>query len=124
MCNHPELFERREAKSPYFFNPEPYVLPKFLFRYGLLHRAFPSRRHLLNGRFSIWAQEHIHHSLFLEESEASEGVSNTFTSFSRLIGLSPGDVYRIMNGGLLPRYQNFHNDYILKLYMYVFLHLV
>ena len=106
MCNHPELFERREAKSPYFFNPEPYVLPKFLFRYGLLHSAFPSRRHLLNGRFSIWAQENIHHSLFLRESKASEEIhaSNTFTSFSRLMGLSPGDLYRIMNHGLLPRY--------------------
>jgi len=98
------LFERREAKSPYFFNPEPYVLPKFLFRYGLLHAAFPSRRHLLNGRFSIWAQEHIHDSLFLGESEAREGISNTFASFSRLMGLSPGDLYRVMNDGLLPRY--------------------
>ena len=107
MCNHPELFERREAKSPYFFNPEPYVLPKFLFRHGLLHSAFPSRHHLLTGRFSIWAPEHIHNSLFHGESQVTDEthtISNTFASFSRLMGLSPGDLYHIMNNGQLTRY--------------------
>lgn len=105
MCNHPELFERREAKSPYFFQPEAFVLPKFIYRRGLLREAFPSRRHLLTGRFYIWHPEYIHHSLFPAEAEP-KATSNCFASFSRLVGLSPDELFRLMNDGLLARLHN------------------
>jgi len=105
VCNHPELFERREAKSPYFFQPEGFVLPKFIYRRALLHEAFPSRRHLLTGRFYIWHPEYIHHSLFPVEAE-SKTMLNCFASFSRLVGLSPNELFNLMNNGLLARLQN------------------
>lgn len=105
VCNHPELFERREAKSPYFFQPEAFVLPKFIYRRGLLREAFPSRRHLLTGRFYIWHPEYIHHSLFPAEAEP-KATSNCFASFSRLVGLSPDELFRLMNDGLLARLHN------------------
>lgn len=95
VCNHPELFERREAKSPFFFQPLSYVLPKFLFRQGFLNTSFPSRRHLLLGRFFIWCPEYIHRSLFSPESQLSNASSlvGSFASFSRLIGLSPFELF-------------------------------
>ena len=64
MCNHPELFERREAKSPLFFRCLEYVQPKLLFDDGLLHLAMPSKDHLLYNRLSIFAVEYIHRSMF------------------------------------------------------------
>ena len=64
VCNHPELFERREAKSPLFFHCPEYVLPKLLFDDGLLHLVMPSKDHLLYNRLSIFAMEYIHRSLF------------------------------------------------------------
>ena len=101
VCNHPELFERREAKSPYFFQPNAYDLPKLIYRRGLLREAFPSRRHLLTGRFYIWNAEYVHRSLFPVESDAE---TNCFASFTRFIGLSPNELFRIMNDGLLARF--------------------
>ncbi|KAK2162942.1 hypothetical protein LSH36_89g05001 [Paralvinella palmiformis] len=34
VCNHPELFERRDIRSPLFFRLDPYLLPKLIFREG------------------------------------------------------------------------------------------
>ena len=37
MCNHPELFERKEVKSPFYMKLEPYYIPRLVFREGDLH---------------------------------------------------------------------------------------
>ena len=36
VCNHPELFERREIRSPYYMKLDDYVVPKLLYREGRL----------------------------------------------------------------------------------------
>lgn len=36
VCNHPELFERREIKSSFVHTPSVYMIPKLIFREGLL----------------------------------------------------------------------------------------
>ena len=36
VCNHPELFERREIRSPYYMKLNDYVVPKLLYREGKL----------------------------------------------------------------------------------------
>ena len=38
VCNHPELFERREIRSPYYMKLDDYVVPKLLYREGKLTR--------------------------------------------------------------------------------------
>ncbi|KZS13079.1 DNA helicase INO80 [Daphnia magna] len=124
VCNHPELFERREAKSPFFFQPAAYVLPKHLFREGLLHMTIPSRRHLLLGRFFIWIPENTHHSLFPPGSVMDLVLIDSFVSFSRLIGHSPFDLFSLMNNGVLSslKYgynvlaieENLHHNHIWK----------
>lgn len=34
VCNHSELFERREIKSPFFMKTESYHLPKLIYQEG------------------------------------------------------------------------------------------
>ncbi|XP_069680112.1 chromatin-remodeling ATPase INO80 [Periplaneta americana] len=106
VCNHPELFERREAKSPLFFRCAEYVVPKLLFDDGLLHTAVPSKNHLLYNHLSIFAKEYIHKCLFPTEQEQG-GLGNNCFSFSRFCDLSPAELHSIVLGGLI----------------YVFLHL-
>lgn len=37
VCNHPDLFERQETRSPFHMSLKPYIMSKFLYRRGLLH---------------------------------------------------------------------------------------
>lgn len=50
VCNHPELFERRDAKSPLHLNYIEYVIPRLVYHECLLGRVIPSNRHLLFNR--------------------------------------------------------------------------
>lgn len=107
VCNHPELFERREAKSPFYARCSAglYVLPKLLFEEGILYRSIPSIDHLLYNMFNIAYPEYIHRSIFpLTDNEGSD-----FFSFIMLIGLSPQDVYSLVIGGLLKRWLDIIN---------------
>lgn len=47
VCNHPELFERRDAKSPLYLTCIEYVIPRLVYHECHLDRAIPSNRHLL-----------------------------------------------------------------------------
>lgn len=53
VCNHPELFERRDAKSPYNVKIADYRVPRLVFDDGVLATALPSRAHLLYNRYGI-----------------------------------------------------------------------
>ncbi|XP_063977113.1 chromatin-remodeling ATPase INO80 isoform X2 [Diachasmimorpha longicaudata] len=94
VCNHPELFERRDAKSPLFVNTENYEMPALLYREGLLDFALPSNRHLLYNKLFIFATEYIHRSLF-------GAVPTSYFSFARLIGESPMELNQIYICGIL-----------------------
>ncbi|KAM8704251.1 hypothetical protein ACLKA7_008795 [Drosophila subpalustris] len=95
VCNHPELFERRDARSPFSMRCAEFVVPRLVFDDGLLHIALPSRRHLLYNRFNIFKSAHIHGSLF-------EDVNvNSCFSFTRLCDLSPSDMENVTWHGLI-----------------------
>ncbi|RZF37180.1 hypothetical protein LSTR_LSTR009705 [Laodelphax striatellus] len=104
VCNHPELFERREAKSPFFMRCLDYVIPQLIFKEGLLHRAIPSIRHLLYNHLSVMNPNHVHRSLFpqTDSTETSSICDSTF-SFTRLIDMSPEETFRLTIGGLINR---------------------
>lgn len=53
VCNHPELFERRDAKSPYNIKIGEYHIPRLIFDDGMLARAMPSKAHLLYNRYVL-----------------------------------------------------------------------
>lgn len=99
VCNHPELFERRDARSPLFIKAEEYEMPKLLYNEGILNQATPSKDHLLYNKFFIFAIEYIHRSLHCDPSNSSVN----FFSFARLIDLSPMELNRIFLGEILFR---------------------
>uniref|UniRef100_A0A7N8YE94 Chromatin-remodeling ATPase INO80 n=1 Tax=Mastacembelus armatus TaxID=205130 RepID=A0A7N8YE94_9TELE len=37
VCNHPDLFERQETRSPFHMSLKPYIMSKLLYRQGLIH---------------------------------------------------------------------------------------
>jgi len=103
VCNHPELFERRPCRSPFFFSPSYYytgnlpvvfgqmkeivsnaknpiefIYPKLL--HDELFTAFSEKNSFFH-RFSLWKAEYIHKQSLLSH--------NSF-GFSRLMDLSPG----------------------------------
>lgn len=100
VCNHPELFERREVKSPFFMKLEPYQIPKLLYRDGILDSAVPSKKKILHNLFYIHSPNHVHHSLF-PHSDTKE--SSCF-SFTRFMNLSSQELYEYMAGGILVRW--------------------
>lgn len=89
VCNHPELFDRRDAKSPFFIKSIEYNLARLIFDDGMLHKSIPSKRHLLYNKFSIFKAENVHNSLY-----------DCF-SFSRLADLSPTEIETIYQGDLI-----------------------
>ncbi|KAL1138653.1 hypothetical protein AAG570_008715 [Ranatra chinensis] len=96
VCNHPELFERREARSPLNLHCEDYIVPRLITDEGLLYRAIPSKHHILYNMLSIFSPAHIHASLFPRASSCF--------SFSRFTDLTPMELYRLAIGGLLQRF--------------------
>lgn len=109
VCNHPELFERRDAKSPLTMRHIEYLVPRLIYDDGILMKSFPSRKHLLYNRFSIWKAENIHRSLFPMHTTDSDinypnyidlNMNNGF-SFTRFCDLSVGDVEKIALAGLI-----------------------
>lgn len=50
VCNHPELFERRDARSPFAMKTNDYVVPVLIYNDGILKQSFPSKKHLLYNK--------------------------------------------------------------------------
>lgn len=89
VCNHPELFERRDAKSPLFIKTENYHMPGLIFTDGIIQNLITSKSHLLNNKFCIFTTEYIHRS-----------VDNCF-SFSRFLGISPMELNKLYIDGVV-----------------------
>ncbi|KAK2584287.1 hypothetical protein KPH14_006689 [Odynerus spinipes] len=100
VCNHPELFERRDAKSPFFMTTQSHEMPALLYTEGLLHLALPSKDHLLYNKLFIFATEYIHRALYSQNQDDLHG--NIF-SFIRFIDLSPMELNKIFITGILFR---------------------
>ncbi|XP_046478715.1 chromatin-remodeling ATPase INO80 isoform X1 [Neodiprion pinetum] len=100
VCNHPELFERRDAKSPLFLNVESYEMPALVYNEGLVNTSLLSKAHLLFNKLCIFATEYIHRSLHQE----TENPTDTCFSFTRFIGLSPMELNKIFVAGILFRW--------------------
>lgn len=98
VCNHPELFERKEAKTPYYMCVEDFNIPKVVYRDGILESSLPSKAHLAFNKFYVHSPLHVHRSL-LHQS----GKDSCF-SFLPLINMSPKELYAYMFGGLLVRW--------------------
>ncbi|XP_049885990.1 chromatin-remodeling ATPase INO80 isoform X2 [Pectinophora gossypiella] len=100
VCNHPELFERRDVRSPFAMQVDDYHIPKIVAEECILIRSIPSKRHLLYNKLSILVPEYIHGSIS-EEDELSGINVGGFFGFTRFMDLSPTELYRVMLCGWL-----------------------
>ncbi|XP_066991425.2 chromatin-remodeling ATPase INO80-like [Anabrus simplex] len=102
VCNHPDLFERREARSPLYFVLEDFLVSRFVIRDGLLSHCERSKHHWLYNALNIFAVDYIHRTLFpADELEGNICSRESCFSFTRFCNISPEECSRIALGGLL-----------------------
>lgn len=88
VCNHPDLFERRDVRSPLFMQLEPLILPKLLFE-DEVHKRNSARNKLLNHILNVFNCDNLRTSCY---------------SYLTLVGLSYEEIYRIIFYGLIERW--------------------
>uniref|UniRef100_A0A673LZ29 Chromatin-remodeling ATPase INO80 n=1 Tax=Sinocyclocheilus rhinocerous TaxID=307959 RepID=A0A673LZ29_9TELE len=93
VCNHPDLFERQEIRSPFHMSLKPFIMSKFLFRHAII-------LDLNETLLSPFSAQHIQQSLFHRKTD-DEGSSY---SFLRFIDVSPAEMSNIMLQGTLVRW--------------------
>ncbi|XP_056150426.1 chromatin-remodeling ATPase INO80 [Lampris incognitus] len=98
VCNHPDLFERQETRSPFHMSLKPYFMLKFLYRQGLLHTF--SQNKLLQVLLSPFSPNHIQQSLFHRRGNDQ----GSCFSFLRFIDVSPAEMSNLMLQGTLVRW--------------------
>uniref|UniRef100_A0AAQ5XZS2 Chromatin-remodeling ATPase INO80 n=1 Tax=Amphiprion ocellaris TaxID=80972 RepID=A0AAQ5XZS2_AMPOC len=89
VCNHPDLFERQETRSPFHMFLKPYTMSKFLYRHGLVHVLL-----------SPFSPNHIQQSLFHRKGDDK----GSCFSFLRFIDVSPAEMSNLMLQGTLVRW--------------------
>jgi DNA helicase INO80 len=63
VCNHPELFERREARSPFAMSVKHYLIPKIVCHENINMGAINSKKHILGNKLCIFNPLNVHKSL-------------------------------------------------------------
>lgn len=98
VCNHPELFERREPRSPFAMTTDDYIVPALV-----TDAMFPcDKLHLLMNHLSPFNPIHSHRSLF----SGGESERDCAFSFTRLLRISVGELYKLMFYGIYYRWHN------------------
>ncbi|XP_069014594.1 chromatin-remodeling ATPase INO80 [Embiotoca jacksoni] len=100
VCNHPDLFERQETRSPFHMSLKPYVMSKFLYRHGLIHSHNQAKTKLLQVLLSPFSPNHIQQSLFHRKGDDK----GSCFSFLRFIDMSPAEMSNLMLQGTLVRW--------------------
>uniref|UniRef100_A0A8C1PE34 Chromatin-remodeling ATPase INO80 n=1 Tax=Cyprinus carpio TaxID=7962 RepID=A0A8C1PE34_CYPCA len=98
VCNHPDLFERQEIRSPFHMSLKPFIMSKFLGENHIMKKIFSSKTQWT--LLSPFSAQHIQQSLFHRKTD-DEGSSY---SFLRFIDVSPAEMSNIMLQGTLVRW--------------------
>uniref|UniRef100_M3ZX29 Chromatin-remodeling ATPase INO80 n=1 Tax=Xiphophorus maculatus TaxID=8083 RepID=M3ZX29_XIPMA len=97
VCNHPDLFERQETRSPFHMSVKPYVISKFLYRHGLVHTHNQAK-----NKYDLL------HSNFLKgktkQNKKHQLNQRSCFSFLRFIDVSPAEMSNMMLQGTLVRW--------------------
>nr|XP_023018340.1 putative DNA helicase Ino80 [Leptinotarsa decemlineata] len=97
VCNHPELFERRDAKSPIRILPLQYRIPYIIYDANIRQiMALKFRKHF------IFQPNHIADSV-------NNNSSDTIFNFCLSLNLSVNDIYRILQGDILHRWRHYYD---------------
>lgn len=89
MCNHPELFERRDAKSPIFFQPCVYNIPRLVYDYDVRFEKLL----VLQKHYIITSVERV-------AQRINDCFRETIFNFCYSLNLSYQDIYKIFNGNI------------------------
>uniref|UniRef100_A0A3Q4BIZ5 Chromatin-remodeling ATPase INO80 n=1 Tax=Mola mola TaxID=94237 RepID=A0A3Q4BIZ5_MOLML len=100
VCNHPDLFERQETRSPFHMSLKPYIMSKFLFRNGLIYAHNQLKNKILQVLLSPFSPNHIQQSLFHRKGDDK----GSCFSFLRFIDVSPAEMSNLMLQGTLVRW--------------------
>ncbi|XP_057659365.1 chromatin-remodeling ATPase INO80 [Diorhabda carinulata] len=95
VCNHPELFERRDAKSPIRISSLQYNIPYLLYDYNV--------REVLMwklNKYFVFTPEYISKAI-------GNDFCNTIFNFCLGLKLSFIDIYKIFQGDVLDRWRNY-----------------
>ncbi|CAG0884543.1 unnamed protein product [Cyprideis torosa] len=95
ICNHPDLFDRKDVTSPLFCGLPDYNLPKLLFRESL-SIVFGSLIHLIYSRVTPFSPDYVHHSLL--------GGGSSLFSFLPFVSLSPWELCLVVLGNVFQRF--------------------
>ncbi|KAK9751910.1 SNF2-related domain [Popillia japonica] len=95
VCNHPELFERRDAKSPIFIPSYTFHIPYEVFDVNVRQEEM-----LKLGKYFVFTPEYI--------SRAMIGYyGDTIFNFCVFMRLTPDDMYKLFRGDILRRWINY-----------------
>ncbi|XP_041832045.1 chromatin-remodeling ATPase INO80 isoform X2 [Melanotaenia boesemani] len=100
VCNHPDLFERQETRSPFHMSLKPYIMSKLLYRQGLIQAHNQAKNKLLQVLLSPFSPHHIQQSLFHRKGDDK----GSCFSFLRFIDVSPAEMSKMMLQGTLARW--------------------
>lgn len=106
VCNHPDLFERRDAKSPFSMKCVDYLTARLVYEHSVLQTQIPSIDHLLYNRFNVFKAENVHRSVWPRDITDSAADYCNYVdlnatneggcfSFIRFCDVSPAEVENI-----------------------------
>lgn len=97
VCNHPELFERRDAKSPIRVSPVQYNIPYLIYDENI-------RQILMQkiSRYFIFTPDYTSKCI-------REDYSNSIFNFCFSVNLSFKDIYHIFLGDVLHRWRHYYD---------------
>lgn len=101
VCNHPELFERRDVKSPFRMKLPEYYVPKLMYHEGILSNENFCYSGIFLQNLFIFNPHHMHTSLFSCDSSEKRIYCKSCFSFTRFVDISPAELYCIMTNGFL-----------------------
>lgn len=107
VCNHPELFERRDAKSPIRFTPPTYSIPYLVYDSNVRKELF-----LKLFKYFLFSTEYVNNAL------KTDPQSSLFR-FCRAANLSVQEFCDIMQGNITARWKHYYDteksDYVASL---------
>ena len=104
VCNHPELFERRDIRSPFSFPQLEYNMARLVYD-DRIFKLKERQAHLLYNKLNIWKAEYIQRSIWKNKEEISakklDHSSSDAFAFLRFVDISPGEAEKVTLKGLL-----------------------
>lgn len=98
MCNHPELFERRDAKSPIHIAPCVLQIPYLIYDFNVFAKMF-----VILQKCFIFTPEYI-------KDAVRDNFNDTIFSIYKALNLSFYEFYMLLQGDIKTRWTHYFNS--------------